>query len=54
MSSTLSATTPYIVVYSLYKIFSPLSMFLLRRVLRIAHTSPTSYMQIGCVPTSYT
>jgi hypothetical protein len=53
MSSTLFTTTSYIVVYSLYKIFSLLSMFLLYRALRIAYTSLTSYMQIRYVLTSY-
>jgi hypothetical protein len=54
MFSTLSAAMPYVVVYSLYKIFSFLSMFLLRKALRIAYTSPAFYMQIRCVLTSYT
>jgi hypothetical protein len=54
MSSTLSAAMPYMVVYSLRKIFSLLGMFLLHRALRIAYTSPAFHMQIRYVLTSYT
>jgi hypothetical protein len=54
MSSTLSAVMPYVVVYSLHKIFSLLGMFLLRKALRIAYTSSAFYMQIRCILTSYT
>jgi hypothetical protein len=54
MFSTLFAAMPYIVVYSLHKIFSLLGIFLLHKALRITCTSLTFCIQIRCILTSYT
>jgi len=54
MFSTLSATMPNVVAYRLYKIFSFLGMFLLRKALHITYTSLAFCIQIRCVLINYT